>query len=564
MKYTVFVSIFVLSLCAAMSVLGQEDVLTLVPFDGSEETFLNVQIAADIAANDGLLPDRVYELQRDAVYLNRAEMTITENAMRLRAEEGSGTIPIIYQWETGTGDNPTRPPGNFIRLNGADLLEIKDIAIVGYYEPQPERLDGVQGNLIRTDAAGSSIVIEGVVFSNISGQFIRAQFDIVTLKVTNTIFANMGALTTSNLGAGKGIDLRESTIDNLILQNNTFVNYQDRPIRHYNFGNPQQGTGPIRYGLIEHNSFINGMGYHGLLSLGNVGDDMIIRNNLFVDAFALGEDPTDATRAAEWANTGEVYENGNNKITWIFSAPNEVTQWTVSNNYYNNTDAGWAFLNANGFGPADPLSDHIKERLAAQGGNPETAFQEVNLTLANTPDLMTNMLNWYVDPNGANKTKETDTFDPGLHDFDRRDVGYFLGDFDASYGTDSPAYTGSTDGFPVGDLNWFPDKKAEWEIITNVEDEPRHSIPASITLNQNYPNPFNPSTIITYAISERAQVTLEVFDILGRHVSTLVNNVHEAGEYIYTFNASGLHSGVYFYRLTAGSSVQTKRMILVK
>ncbi|MCI0552987.1 MAG: hypothetical protein L0287_18720, partial [Anaerolineae bacterium] len=194
-------------------------------------------------------------------------------------------------------------------------MELSDICIVGYYELEPERVDGVQGGLINTNAVGSSIIIDGVVFSNINGQHVRTGSNAVKVSVTNSIFANMGALTTSNLGAGKGLDLREATIDTLIIQNNTFVNYQDRAIRHYNFSNPSAGTGPIQYGLIDHNTFINGMGFHGLISLGNVGNEIHVTNNLFVDGFALGEDSTDATRAAEWANTGETYGNGGNRIT---------------------------------------------------------------------------------------------------------------------------------------------------------------------------------------------------------------------------------------------------------
>jgi hypothetical protein len=561
MRY-MYSGIIILFILTVSTSFGQEDVLTLVPFDGSDASFLNAQFVADTTTTGGLLPNRVYELQRGGVYLSRAIITIrTGQTLRMWAAEGEGAKPIIFLYETGTGDNPTRPPGNFVVLNGGNL-EMKEIAVVGYYEPQPERLDGVQGGLINTTAVGSSIILDGMILSNVNGQPVRTGFNVNTVKITNTIFANMGALTTSNLGAGKGIDLREATVDTLIVQNCTFVNYQDRPIRHYNFGNPTLGTGPIRYGLIDHNTFVNGMGYHGLLSLGNVGDDIIITNNLFVDGFALGEDSTDASRAAEWANTGELYENGFNKITWIFTAPNDTTAWNISNNYYTVTDAGMAFLNANQFGIASPLSDHIKQKLTEQGGDPEAAFQQVDLTLANTPELMVNMMEWYVDPNGANKSKQTDTFVTEEHDFDRRPIEYYRDEFDASYSTDSPAYTGAVGGFPVGDLNWFPDRKAAWEEGTSVGEPGAH--PVTFSLRQNYPNPFNPSTRIVYNLSGRENIKLEIFDILGRKIATLVDGIREAGEHAVNFDASGLQSGVYFYQITAGTTVQAKKMVLVK
>jgi hypothetical protein len=83
-------------------------------------------------------------------------------------------------------------------------------------------------------------------------------------------------------------------------------------------------------------------------------------------------------------------------------------------------------------------------------------------------------------------------------------------------------------------------------------------------LSQNYPNPFNPSTTINYTIPKTGLVTMKVFDISGREVATLINEVKTAGNYDFKFNASSLSSGVYFYRLQAGNFVETKKMFLLK
>jgi len=83
-------------------------------------------------------------------------------------------------------------------------------------------------------------------------------------------------------------------------------------------------------------------------------------------------------------------------------------------------------------------------------------------------------------------------------------------------------------------------------------------------LSQNYPNPFNPQTRITYSISSEKKVSLKIYDILGREVVVLVNEVKPAGSYEANFNASNLASGVYFYRLHAGSFIKTKKMMLIK
>ncbi len=90
--------------------------------------------------------------------------------------------------------------------------------------------------------------------------------------------------------------------------------------------------------------------------------------------------------------------------------------------------------------------------------------------------------------------------------------------------------------------------------------------PEKFELAQNYPNPFNPTTIITYQLPLSSDVKLEIFDVLGRKVATLVNAKQDAGSYVANFNASAynLTSGVYFYRLQAGNFTETKKMMLVK
>jgi hypothetical protein len=82
--------------------------------------------------------------------------------------------------------------------------------------------------------------------------------------------------------------------------------------------------------------------------------------------------------------------------------------------------------------------------------------------------------------------------------------------------------------------------------------------------NASYPNPFNPSTTITYQLPATSNVNLKVFDMLGREVATLVNERQNAGQYQVRFDATRLASGMYFYRLQAGSFIETKKMMLVK
>jgi hypothetical protein len=89
-------------------------------------------------------------------------------------------------------------------------------------------------------------------------------------------------------------------------------------------------------------------------------------------------------------------------------------------------------------------------------------------------------------------------------------------------------------------------------------------LPKTTTLYQNYPNPFNPTTLISYAILTRSRITLGVYDVLGRIVRPLVEETQDPGIYEAQFDASGLASGIYFYRLSTGSFVQTKKMLVVR
>ena len=97
-----------------------------------------------------------------------------------------------------------------------------------------------------------------------------------------------------------------------------------------------------------------------------------------------------------------------------------------------------------------------------------------------------------------------------------------------------------------------------------VSAAPPAGAPIAASLSQNYPNPFNPGTTIRYYLPQRAAVTLAVFDPLGRRVATLVAKEEEAGEHTAWFDGSTLASGVYFYRLQAGSYVKTMRLLLIK
>jgi hypothetical protein len=129
-------------------------------------------------------------------------------------------------------------------------------------------------------------------------------------------------------------------------------------------------------------------------------------------------------------------------------------------------------------------------------------------------------------------------------------IGYYVNNADLHF--NDPDYTGDIsldNAIVVG--------------VTGIEDE-QDGLANGFALAQNFPNPFNPSTTIRYQLNERGLVNMSVYDLTGKKVAELINSVKNAGSHEIKFDATDLPSGVYFYKITAGSSVQMKKMILMK
>ncbi|PJA99441.1 MAG: hypothetical protein CO128_03620, partial [Ignavibacteriales bacterium CG_4_9_14_3_um_filter_30_11] len=124
---------------------------------------------------------------------------------------------------------------------------------------------------------------------------------------------------------------------------------------------------------------------------------------------------------------------------------------------------------------------------------------------------------------------------------------------DRSFGVHNPAFAYSILASSISKL----DGTTGIELINT-------SIPQDYVLSQNYPNPFNPSTRIKFSIPEQTNVKLLVYDILGREVTQLVNQVMNAGTYTFNWDAKGNASGIYFYKLQTDNFVKVNKMILMK
>jgi hypothetical protein len=172
-----------------------------------------------------------------------------------------------------------------------------------------------------------------------------------------------------------------------------------------------------------------------------------------------------------------------------------------------------------------------------------------------SPDTLVNRIDaaaWNYSRMGAYNTRTGGTVG---------DVSGYTSCYDVKWDVNKNLYTQSYYGWTVD--KWAFNGTLPTIAVTGV-DNVGSAIPDGYALAQNYPNPFNPSTTIEFSLPVSAQVRLAIFDVLGREVSVLVNEVKPAGTYRAHFDASRLPSGVYCYSLTAGSVVQVRKMTLLK
>jgi hypothetical protein len=109
---------------------------------------------------------------------------------------------------------------------------------------------------------------------------------------------------------------------------------------------------------------------------------------------------------------------------------------------------------------------------------------------------------------------------------------------------------------------WLMARIAGWNGTTGVDG--LDNVPIAYNIFQNYPNPFNPSTTFSFYLPKRSHATLKIFDLLGREVTTIVSEEMSGGNYSRQWNATNISSGIYFYRLQAGTFTETKKLILLR
>lgn len=526
---------------------------TLDVAQGAETLNLAVESDTTVPGGEPLNLNRVYRLERGGVYLlNGAVRNVKSSHLRIVAASGDEPAPILIPM-TDEGGKSKRA----FRLYGDGTFKGLYVSGINTLGNQTEK------NMFRCDAEGLRIVIDDCFLDHDAQSFVRLNAEEQKLYMTNTQARN--SVNLASTGNGRIIDTRGNTTDSIFVQNCTFYHWISDLIR--------DGGGIIKNLVVDHNTSYGGGGE--IESFRAVNSQ--ITNNLFINIDFEGDvlskiNPADTViadfvdidslGAPELASEAErtfKYLNNNFAMTpklqaW-FDTIDTVYAWVWLNQETEafvdtGTDASVTFENIISEDPE--FADAPPESLV-------TVFsqyrRDTNFSDENNPDFR-------ADRNGiASISGDPNSFGPAEDEYG----------FD--YPSSKVSYTAAGGGFPLGDLNWFPDKKAEWEAAGKPTVDVRvdaYSVPTEFQLSQNFPNPFNPTTSISYSLRKPSQVTLTIYTILGQKIHSLIDNeLRPAGSYTIKWNGrddSGrlVASGVYLYSLEAGEFTQARKMLLVR
>jgi hypothetical protein len=505
-------------------------------------------------AIEGASAGDIILLERGQFYFTNEIIDVNVNLTIMADEATSGENPVISGLikEDGTS-------AQSIMEVRADIV-IKNVFFAGGISGRAGGKD-VDRAITFLDTEGMRAEFDGVWFDDFDRRTVQLEAPNMKFYARNCIWTDDHKI--EGPSEGRAIDLRQYGPDTLVVQNCSFVNVGNRWIRHVTASGE-----PIGYAFIDHNSFVNGVNYHPAFDMGQI-EKLTFTNNIIMDPGILGSDfvirpskndgkfeiglpenyySSDLTLAAH--RTREVYYDREDGIV-VFGCHGVDTVGTEITMHHNFVNMDQSIIDK--LATNDTL--HVQKWMCQQFersivGGAENAFTISDVVFTDAPPLNFGDVDSYISYWDQNPdTRMSHTAPDSI---------------DLTFSTSSAAYTAAEGGFPLGDLNWFPDKKAEWENwLTSVEDVTT-LVPEAFELKQNYPNPFNPVTNISLSVPVKGEYTLIVYNLLGQEIATLISGQLTAGSHDVTFDASNLNSGIYFYALLGDKVSMSRKMVLIK
>lgn len=456
----------------------------------------------------------IYELQKGGYYITLSSIENVNYPLYIRAAAGGGKKPIIRPGVSGGGvsNRPFQARGN--------------LTLEGVYVTNLDEQNALLQNIIRLSADNVKLTIIDSHLDRDLQAAIRCDAKNQKVIIKNSIISNIGTMQSPD--NGRGVDDRGNDIDTLIYENNTFYNLTSRILR--------DGGGIIKYCWINHNTVVN-VAQWGC-SIG-AAIEAHFRNNLFINTGFLG---------ASTANVWFMFDTAALPQSWIDQGYTQKLR-IHNNNFYVSPQIVAALPTGRTATPV--FNAHAQAAVDAGGWGNTITNQAVTFTAS--PGVPLQVMQDYF--NTAVTTKTDMDKGGGSPDYGKTQMPFMFG-----YPTTSPLYTAGTANQPLGDLSYFgiPVGVSNDQIIAN-----------EYQLYANYPNPFNPSTNIRYSLPQASNVKVEVFNMLGQLVNTIVNQYQQAGTYNVVWNGNDLSgnqvsTGVYVYKLSTDNFVSAKKMILVK
>ena len=527
-----------------------QNYLDVPPDPNYSSDYLNKVIYGDTTSTGDRVADRVYRLEPGGIYYFNNIIKI-KGDLKIVAEgqSDSGFDKAIIL--TGTNDQGNRP-GRFAETHG-------DVVFKNLYFSCVTDKDKQMNDLVRMYSDSALIDMENCFVEWPKLYVFRVYSSHNTVIIKDSYFRNI-----TGVGGpfnGKILGFEDTPAEKVVMQNNTMVNIQG-PLFKGRFNT-------IKFFKFDHNTVVNTIKWPFHFEYWTNGE---VTNNIFFNTAAYGENKKDASNQdPEGLMFGiiNLYTVPDSLLAQVGLHSQSERKLVVKNNLYYFDQKVKDYL-------ADWWQkDSVKEEPWMNERTKAWADDDTNFPYIDIEDPITDDPGFFEYPTPDSMIKKMDQWrtdgkkktwwwvdDDGDKVSNATDRPHNL-----AYSTDSPAYTAADGGFPLGDLNWFPDKKEEW--VTAISDKQTNGIPSDFSLLQNYPNPFNPTTKITFLMKKAGRAQLTVYNVLGEKVITLANKKFAVGKHSVVWkglNEAGnkVPSGIYLCRFQSGKSQAVIKMVLVR
>ena len=500
----------------------------------------------DDVPNRTLGDGTVYVLKRNHVYVQASMIEHQGLDIHIRGEAGAGRLPLILH------DNPNANAG-------AALIRAHQNVILENFEFDGKCPDTNFGNrLIDFRGPDSRVIIKGCRFTNDRGGAITIEGAGLRMKlyVYDCVMGNQGHYISYG-GNGRALDIRVNNetgyIDTVVFKNNTIYNLTDRVVRSMG--------GIVTYMEFDHNTFVNNQGVHGSIQFGNTKEG-VITNNIFVNPITLGNRldskwRTEQTQQTQNDHPDKAFAIVTHNGTVQRLKEGEIKRIVMRNNniFFEREFLDLFAAHPTLFSPTvRTASDAVLQYL--DGDPSQMSFSEVLAFDYN--DLQAGVLGSLSSYKDVLDFTKAFVENPERADWPENWSKIYPHEWNAVYPTSSRSYTAGDNGFPLGDLNWFPADKARWLSGSTKSGEVSNNSPKTIAIERAFPNPFVSDATVDFSLTTGQRVEISVYNSLGQKISTIYSGQLQKGAHRITWDGKGANgtaqpNGFYFLMI-AGSS----------